>query len=95
MSGSGLLKHETGGEGLPWWSSGWDSELPLQGAQVRSLIRGLESYIWCGTTKKIQPSPPQKKRTAVGRGICDERSRGQNTEGLQRADRDFEEGGLG
>ena len=62
MSGSGLLKHKTGGEGLPWWSSGWDSELPLQGAQVRSLIRGLESYIWCGTTKKIQPSPPQKEQ---------------------------------
>ena len=20
--------------GLPWWSSGWDSTLPMQGAQV-------------------------------------------------------------
>ena len=22
--------------GLPWWSSGWDSVLPMQGALVRS-----------------------------------------------------------
>ena len=25
-------------EGLPWWSSDWDSELPMQGAWVRSLV---------------------------------------------------------
>ena len=29
--------------GLPWWSSGWDSVLPLQGAWVRSLVRELRS----------------------------------------------------
>ena len=28
--------------GLPWWSSGWDSELPMQGAWVRSLVRELD-----------------------------------------------------
>ena len=22
----------------PWWSSGWDSALPMQGAQVQSLV---------------------------------------------------------
>ena len=86
-----------GGEGLPWWSIGWNSELPLQGAQVRSLIRELESYMWYTVQpKKVQPPPQKKKKeTEVGRGLCDERSRSQNTEGLQRADRDFEEGGLG
>ena len=25
--------------GLPWWSSGWESVLPMQGTQVRSLVR--------------------------------------------------------
>ena len=29
-------------EGLPWWSSGWDSTLPMQGAQVQSLIMELD-----------------------------------------------------
>ena len=28
--------------GLPWWSSGWDSLLPVQGARVRSLVRELD-----------------------------------------------------
>ena len=26
---------------IPWWSSGWDSTLPLQEAQVQSLVREL------------------------------------------------------
>ena len=26
---------------LPWWSSGWHSELPMQGPQVQSLVREL------------------------------------------------------
>ena len=29
-------------EGLPWWSSGQDSKLPVQGAQVWSLVRELD-----------------------------------------------------
>ena len=28
--------------GLPWWSSGEDSMLPVQGSQVRSLVRELD-----------------------------------------------------
>ena len=28
--------------GLPWWSSGWDFTLPVQGAWVRSLVRELD-----------------------------------------------------
>ena len=28
--------------GLSWWSSGWDPALPVQGAQVQSLVRELE-----------------------------------------------------
>ena len=27
---------------LPWWRSGWDSALPMQGARVRSLARELD-----------------------------------------------------
>ena len=29
-------------EGLPWWSSGWDSTLPKKGAQVQSLVSELD-----------------------------------------------------
>ena len=28
--------------GLPWWSSDWDSVLPMQGARVQPLIRELD-----------------------------------------------------
>ena len=35
MSPRLTLEDEEGG--LPWWSSGWNSELPLQGVPVRSL----------------------------------------------------------
>ena len=38
--------------GLPWWSSGYDSALPLQGVQVRSLVRELRSHMLRGTAKK-------------------------------------------
>ena len=36
-----FLKEKT--VGIPWQSSGWDSELPVQGAQVRSLVGELRS----------------------------------------------------
>ena len=39
-------------EGLPWWSGGKDSALPMQGAQVRSLVRELRSHISCSMAKK-------------------------------------------
>ena len=29
-------------KGLPWWPSGYDSTLPIQGGQVRSLLRELD-----------------------------------------------------
>ena len=29
--------------GIPWWSSGYDSALPLQGAWVQSLVGKLRS----------------------------------------------------
>ena len=29
-------------QGLPWWRSGWDSVLPMQGAGVQSLISELD-----------------------------------------------------
>ena len=28
--------------GLPWWSSGWDSMLPMKGVWVQSLVRELD-----------------------------------------------------
>ena len=28
--------------GLPWWSSGWDSTLQVQGSQVHTLVRELD-----------------------------------------------------
>ena len=29
-------------QGIPWWSSGWESALPMQGARVQSLVRELD-----------------------------------------------------
>ena len=35
--------------GLPWWSNGYNSVLPTQGAWIRSLVRELRSHITrCG-----------------------------------------------
>ena len=39
-------------EGIPWQSSGYDSMLPLQGAQVQSLVRELRACKPCGQKKK-------------------------------------------
>lgn len=39
--------------GLPWWCSGYDSELPVQGAWVQSLAGGLRSHMPRGVTKKV------------------------------------------
>ena len=33
-----IVKHRN--QGIPWWPSGYDSALPLQGALVRSLVGG-------------------------------------------------------
>ena len=40
--------------GLPWWSSGQVSVLPLQGAQVRCLVRELRSHTPSSAAKKKQ-----------------------------------------
>ena len=34
--------HKSSLEGLPWWCSGWDSVLPMQGAGTQSLVRELD-----------------------------------------------------
>ena len=34
-----FLNLKPGGQGLPWWSCGKDSEFPKQGAQILSLVR--------------------------------------------------------
>ena len=39
--------------GLLWWCSGYDSELPVQGAWVQSLVRELRSHMPYGITKKV------------------------------------------
>ena len=38
--------------GLPWRSSGWDSEPPMQGAWVRSLVGELRSHMLHMAKKK-------------------------------------------
>ena len=40
--------------GLPWRSSGYDSALAMQGAQVRSLVRELKSHILQSEARKKQ-----------------------------------------
>ena len=36
----GIFK--SGSQGLPWWTSSWDSEFPMQGTWVPSLVRELD-----------------------------------------------------
>ena len=38
--------------GFPWWISVQDSVLPLQGAQVQSLVGELGSHMLCSQKKK-------------------------------------------
>ena len=38
---------------LPWWSIGYDSKLPVQELQVRSLVGKLRSYMLSGVAKYI------------------------------------------
>ena len=45
--------------GLPWWSIGQDSMLPLQEARVRSLAREVSHAVWYGQKKK------ERKKTAA------------------------------
>ena len=47
-----LFTRRSGFRGLPWWSSGWDSMIPLQGAWVWSLVGELRSHMLCGVAKK-------------------------------------------
>ena len=44
-------------EGLPWWSWGKDSVLPMQGVWVRSLIKELRSH-----SPAAWPKKKKKKR---------------------------------
>ena len=47
--------------GLPWWSSGQDSAVPVQGAQILSLVRELDpmchNYRVCMLQLKIPQVP--------------------------------------
>ena len=52
-------------QGLPWRPSGWDSVLPIQGTQVRSLVRELRSYVLCSLA---MPHPPNGG--ATGQRSC-------------------------
>ena len=47
------LAQKTVGWGLPWWSSGEDSALSRPGAQVRSLVWGLDPM--CRNKDPMQP----------------------------------------
>ena len=51
--------------GIPWWSSGEGSALPLQGAKVRSLIRELRSYKPCSTAKKTEQNNKKTQTTTT------------------------------
>ena len=45
-------------QGLPWWSSGQDFMLPVQGAQVQFLVRELDPH---ATSKSLQASTKDPK----------------------------------
>ena len=40
--------------GLPWWSSGWDSVLPMHGAQVQTLVRELIPHAMAEGTPQLR-----------------------------------------
>ena len=53
--------------GIPWLSSGWDSVLPLQGAQVQSLVGELRSCKPCrAAIKKKENYDVSLIKQAVG-----------------------------
>ena len=45
-------------QGLPWWSSGQDFMLPMQGAQVQLLVRELDPHV---TSKSLHASTKDPK----------------------------------
>ena len=47
--------------GIPWWSSGQDSALPLEGSQIPSLVGELRSSMSHGTAKKRNKVKAKKK----------------------------------
>ena len=49
-------------QGLPWWSSGWDSALPLQGAQVRSLVGEIKSHMLSLPGQNKKPIKKERKK---------------------------------
>ena len=49
-------------QGIPWWSSGWDSVLSLPRAQVQSLVRELRSCKSHSTAKKQNKTNNKKQR---------------------------------
>ena len=49
-----ILRQKNKFDGLPWRSSGWDSVLPLQGAQAPSLVGELRSRKPRGMAKKTK-----------------------------------------
>ena len=52
-------------EGLPWWSNGYDSVLPLQGARVLSLVRELRSHMLVGAAKKKKKNDRIRKSWGI------------------------------
>lgn len=54
--------------GLPWWSSGWDSGLPMQGPRFQLWLGELRSHMACNVAKKTKTNKPKKERDWI-RGL--------------------------
>ena len=54
-------------QGLPCWSGGWNSRLPLQGTRVRPLVGDLRSFKPRGTTKGKHRSAQEVEQADEGR----------------------------
>ena len=52
---------ENSGLGLLWWSSAWDCMLPMQEAQVQSLVGELRSHMPCCVAKKKKKEERKSK----------------------------------
>ena len=51
--------------GIPWWPSGWDSELSLPRTWVQSLVGELRSHHPNGTVLKNQNKQAKKKKIFI------------------------------
>lgn len=73
--------------GFPWWSSGWDSALPVQGMQFKSLVGKQGYHILWGQKKEVPAGP-----SSLAQHLCPQRACGDVSKVRQEVKRDTRHG---